>query len=171
MWLDLRELELRVVRIHGHELLTRGSPQDLDNFYQLVYTTLSRKDWLPKYEFRRDACSGPDVDDRCVVGGSKDQLRCSIVPGAYVRNIRLSLHQTFCRPKVAEFERMSTAIDQLVLRLDVTVANSHRVNVGARPAHLVGVELHKNMRHGLFHLVVMFHDTVDRVRAILHHNI
>ena len=44
--LDLRELELGVVRIHRFDLLTRWRAHNLDDFHQLVHIALPRKQWL-----------------------------------------------------------------------------------------------------------------------------
>mmetsp|Transcript_95961 Transcript_95961/g.271634 ORF Transcript_95961/g.271634 Transcript_95961/m.271634 type:complete len:201 (+) Transcript_95961:1085-1687(+) len=45
------------------------------------------------------------------------------------------------------------------------------MDVSARAAHLVRVQLHQDLRHGLLHLVVVLHHAVHRVRAVLHHDV
>merc|ERR1719507_2302114 len=51
------------------------------------------------------------------------------------------------------------------------MADANSMSVGTSSAHLIGVELHENVWYRLFHLVVVFHDPVDGVGAILHDNI
>jgi hypothetical protein len=46
MRLDLWELELRVVRIHGVNLLTSGGSEHLDDFNQLVHAALAGEQGL-----------------------------------------------------------------------------------------------------------------------------
>lgn len=47
MRLDLRELELCVVGVHGIDLLPSGGTQDLDDLHQLIYPALTYKSRPP----------------------------------------------------------------------------------------------------------------------------
>mmetsp|Transcript_48194 Transcript_48194/g.124977 ORF Transcript_48194/g.124977 Transcript_48194/m.124977 type:complete len:276 (+) Transcript_48194:194-1021(+) len=171
MGLDLRELELRVVGIHRRELLTRWRTQHFDDLHELVHAALPREDGLPQYELGGHARGRPDIDDCRVVRSSEDQLWCSVVPRADVRDVGLPLHKPLGRAEVAQLQRVRVAVHEEVLRLDVAVADPHSVDVRTGAAHLVGVQLHEDVRHRLLHLVVMLHDTVNRVAAVLHHHV
>lgn len=61
MGLDLWELVLHVVRVHGPNLITGWRSQDLDNFHQLVDARLSREQRLAKHQLGHDAASRPNV--------------------------------------------------------------------------------------------------------------
>mmetsp|Transcript_99650 Transcript_99650/g.237564 ORF Transcript_99650/g.237564 Transcript_99650/m.237564 type:complete len:219 (-) Transcript_99650:405-1061(-) len=169
--LDLRELELGVVRVHGHQLLPRRGSQDLDDLHQLIHAALAREHGMAQDELGRDASGRPNVDDEPVVSGAKDQLRSTVVSRTNVGHIRLPLDQWLGRPKVTKLQRMRVPVHQKVLRLNVTVADPNRVDVRTGPAHLVGVELHEDVGHRLLHLAVVLHDAVYRVGAKFHDNI
>ena len=47
---DLREPILFIVGIHGFNLISTRSTQDLDNFYDLIDTALPREDWHCEHE-------------------------------------------------------------------------------------------------------------------------
>ena len=53
-WSNLREAIFFIIWIHSLNLLLAWSTQDLDNFNQLVDTTFSREDWLPKHKLSDD---------------------------------------------------------------------------------------------------------------------
>ena len=59
--LDLRELELRVVRVHLADLLARRRAQDLDDLHQLVHAALAREQRLPEQQLRQHAARRPHV--------------------------------------------------------------------------------------------------------------
>mmetsp|Transcript_6086 Transcript_6086/g.17155 ORF Transcript_6086/g.17155 Transcript_6086/m.17155 type:complete len:342 (+) Transcript_6086:192-1217(+) len=169
--LDLGKLELRVVGVHRCELLARGRAQHLDDLHQLVHTALPGEDGLPQDELGGHTRGRPDVDDCRVVRGSKNQLWRSVVARADVRDVGLPLHKPLGRAEVAQLQRVRVAVHEEVLRLDVAVADPHSVDVRTGAAHLVGVQLHEDVRHRLLHLDVMLHDTVNRVAAVLHHHV
>lgn len=49
MRLDLGELVLHVVRVHGTDLLAGGGTEHFDDFNELVDARLSREQGLPKH--------------------------------------------------------------------------------------------------------------------------
>mmetsp|Transcript_18818 Transcript_18818/g.37965 ORF Transcript_18818/g.37965 Transcript_18818/m.37965 type:complete len:287 (+) Transcript_18818:456-1316(+) len=171
MRLDLGELELRVIRVHRHELVPCWRAQHLDDLDELVDPALAWEDRLSQDELGSDACRRPNVDDCRVIGGAEDELWRAVVTRADVSHVRLAFQQTLRRAEVAEFQGMRPAVDQQVLRLDVTVADSHCMNVGTCATHLVGVELYEYLRHRLLHLIVVLHDTVDGVGTVLHDHV
>mmetsp|Transcript_142131 Transcript_142131/g.354177 ORF Transcript_142131/g.354177 Transcript_142131/m.354177 type:complete len:255 (-) Transcript_142131:206-970(-) len=171
MRFDLWKLELRVIWIHGHQLISCWRSQHLDNLDELVDTALARENGLSQHELCRDASGRPNVNDRRVVCCAEDEFGCPVVPRADIGHVRLPLYQTLRRAEVTELQGVRSAVDQQVLRLDVTVADADGVDVGASAAHLVGIKLHENVRHRLFHLVVMLHHPVDSVGAILHNHV
>lgn len=59
--LDLGELVLHVVGVHGADLLAGGSSQDLDDLNQLVDAGLSLEQGLAKHELSHDASGRPDI--------------------------------------------------------------------------------------------------------------
>lgn len=79
MRLDLRELVLHVIRIHGLDLLTSGCAEDLDDLHKLIDTTLAGEEGLAKHQLGHDTSSRPDIDICRVVGRPKDKLWRAIV--------------------------------------------------------------------------------------------
>ena len=57
VWLDLREFVLHVIWVHGADLISSWSSQDLDDFYQLINSRLPRKQWLAQHQFRHNTAS------------------------------------------------------------------------------------------------------------------
>mmetsp|Transcript_27146 Transcript_27146/g.68916 ORF Transcript_27146/g.68916 Transcript_27146/m.68916 type:complete len:393 (+) Transcript_27146:146-1324(+) len=169
--LDLRELELRVIRVHRHELLARRRAEHLDDLDELIHAALPGEDGLPQDQLRRDARGRPDVDDRRVVRGAEDQLWRAVIARADVGDVGLALHQPLRRAEVAELQDVGAAVDQKVLRLDIAVADADSVNVPTRSAHLVRVELYEDLWHRRLHLIVVLHHPVHRVGAVLHDDV
>ena len=168
MSLDLRELELRVVRIHLLDLFSGGRAQNFDDLNQLIDARVTREDRLPEHQFRENASSAPDVDVGRVVGGAKDQLRRAVVPRTDVRDIGLAADEMLGRSKVAELEDARVGVQKKVLRLDVPVADAQRVDVGKTSKQLVHVQLDEGRGNGLLgfgvlprHLVHRFRDELE----------
>jgi hypothetical protein len=61
MRLDLRELVLHVVGVHGADLVASRGSQDLDDLDQLIDTRLAREQRLTKHELSHNTTSGPDI--------------------------------------------------------------------------------------------------------------
>lgn len=61
MRLDLRELVLHIIRVHGSDLITSGRAEDLDNFDKLIDARLSREQGLTEHELCHDTSSGPNI--------------------------------------------------------------------------------------------------------------
>ena len=59
--LDLGELVLHVVGVHGADLVTGGGAEHLDDFDKLINAGLAREEWLSQHELSHDAASAPDV--------------------------------------------------------------------------------------------------------------
>ena len=53
-WFDLREFEFGVVRVHGMDLVSGRSTENLDDFDKLVYARITREYWLSKEKFSDD---------------------------------------------------------------------------------------------------------------------
>jgi hypothetical protein len=121
MRLNLRELVLHVVGVHGADLVSGRRSQDLDDLYELVNTRLAREQWLSKHQLCHDATCGPHICRRLACGyfqlqhnqrtdlggvvcGSKNQLRRAVVPGADVGHVRLVLDQDLGTSEIAELE-------------------------------------------------------------------
>merc|ERR1719174_2188957 len=129
MRLDLRELELRVVRIHRHELLARWGSQDLDDLNELVHPAFAREQGLTQNHLCHYASHRPDVDAAGVVRRAKDKLGCAIVTRADVRNVALPRDELLCTSEIAKLQHMRLPINQEVLRLDVAMTNPKRMEV------------------------------------------
>lgn len=74
-------------------------------------------------------------------------------------------------PKVAKLEDASIGIEEEVLRLDITMTNSLRMNIGKRAKKLIDVELDFEERHGGLHLVEVARGTIHGLGDILEHEI
>ena len=55
--LDLRELVLHVIGVHGANLLTSRGAEHLDDFHQLVDARLTREERLAQHQFGHHATS------------------------------------------------------------------------------------------------------------------
>jgi hypothetical protein len=88
-----------------------------------------------------------------VVCGPKDELRCPVVPRADVRDVGLILHQNLCAAKIAQLQYAGRRVQQQILRLDVSVADALRVDVGERAEKLIDVEFDLKNGHHRLHLV------------------
>lgn len=75
MRLDLRELELGVVRVHLPDLLPGRRAQHLYDLHQLVHAGIAREDGLAQQQLRQDAAGAPHVYLGRVVDSPEDQLR------------------------------------------------------------------------------------------------
>lgn len=64
-----------------------------------------------------------------VVGRAKDQFGSTIVAGTDVRDIWLVFNQDFGAAEVAQLQDSSVRIKQKVLRLDIAVADTLRMDV------------------------------------------
>lgn len=118
------------IRVHGLDLLPCRSTQHLDDLHKLVDTRLSREKRLTQHQLSHYTTSRPDVNVGGVVGSSKDELRCSVVSGTDVADIRFTSNQDLGRSKVAELENSSCRVEEKVLWFDITMADSDRVDVG-----------------------------------------
>lgn len=168
--LDLGELMLHVVGVHGANLFPRWCSQNLDDFHQLIDSGLAGEERLPQHELRHNASGGPDIywgvslglpggmehphtDFGGVIGRAENQFGRPIVAGADVRYIRLILDQDFSGPKVTEFEDSGGRVQQQVLGFDISVADPLGVDVGQGPEELIDIELDLYHGHGGLHLV------------------
>lgn len=78
---------------------------------------------------------------RCVVCSAEDQFWCPVVSGADVRHIRLVLHKNLGASEIAQLQYASVRVEEEILRLDISVADSLGVDVGKRAEKLIDVEL------------------------------
>lgn len=66
--LDLGELVLHVVGVHGANLFPGGGAENFDNFDQLVNARLAGEEGLAEHELSHDTARRPDVWGRLAVG-------------------------------------------------------------------------------------------------------
>ena len=143
----------------------------LDDLHELVNTRLTWEEGLSNEEFSDDAANGPDINSRGVVSRSKDELGCSVVPGADVGNIDFSSDKALSGSIVANLECVTLWIHEQVLGLDVPVAVTKRVDVGECTEGLVRVQFDQEDGDGLLHLVVVLEHAVDSLWDVVHHDI
>ena len=79
-------------------------------------------------------CNGGGAPSRltdlgCVVGSTKDEFGCPVIPRTDIGYIGLILHQDLGAAKVAQLEDTRGWVKQKVLRLDIAMADSLRVDV------------------------------------------
>ena len=88
-----------------------------------------------------------------IVGCPKDKLRSTIVARAYVRNVGFVLDQDLGTTEIAELENTGIRIKQEVLRLNITMANSLRMDIRERAEKLEDVNFYLQDRHRCLHFV------------------
>jgi len=152
-------------------LVFSRSSQDLDDFNELVYSTLSRENRLANHEFSNDTADRPNVNLRGVIGVPKNEFRSSVISGADIGHIWLSLDELFGASEVTHFQGVRRGIDEHILRLDVSMANADSVDVGNGSEHLVGVEFDHETWDWLLHLEELLHYFVDGVGDEVHHHV
>lgn len=89
----------------------------------------------------KPANANQPTDGNSVHGASKNELRRSVVPRANVGHVGLVGHQDLGGAKVAQLEDAGARVEKEVLGLDVTVADTERVDVGEGAEELVHVQL------------------------------
>jgi hypothetical protein len=187
--LDLRELVFHVVRVHGANLIPCGRTKNLDNLDKLIDTGLAREQWLSEHELCHYATGRPHIwfiqlvgfnfrrlnTPHTNLGGvvrcAEDQLGCAVVSGADVRHIGLVLYEDLCAAEIAKLEDTGCRVQKQVLRLDVSVADPLRVDVGEGAEKLVDVELDLKDRHDRLHLVEVARSAVDSLGDELEHEV
>ena len=66
---------------------------------------------------------------------------------------------------------MTVRVHEQILRLDVPVADTKRVNVAEGTERLIRVQFYEDHGYGLFHFVIVLQDTEDSFRHIFHYNV
>ena len=66
---------------------------------------------------------------------------------------------------------MRIGIHQNILRLDVSVADTHCMNICTRPHELVRVKLNQQRGYHLLHFEVVLHDFVKSIRNEVHDDV
>eukprot|EP00955_Chlamydomonas_euryale_P098280 365130-Chlamydomonas_euryale.AAC.31 len=105
MRLDLRELELGVVRVHCVDLLACWCAQHFNDLHQLVDAALSWEEWLSQHQ--------------CVVRRAEYQLWRAVVARTDVRDVGLALDKLLRTPEVTQLQAVCGGVHQQILRLDV----------------------------------------------------
>ena len=60
--LNLRELKLRIIRVHSRNFFPRRRPQNLDYLHKLIDAAVTWEEGLPEEELSTDATLRPNVD-------------------------------------------------------------------------------------------------------------
>ena len=92
---------------------------------------------------------------RGVVGGSEYEFGCSIITRTDVRDIRLSLDQVLGATKIAELQDARFGVKKQILRLNVSVTDTQRMDVSQAPKELVHVQFNKTYRNSLFGFAIV----------------
>jgi hypothetical protein len=105
--------------------------------------------------------------DLCgIVGGTEYQLGRAVVARANVRHVWFVFDQDLGTAKVAELENAAGGIQEQVLRLDVAVAYSLRMDVGQRAEQLVDVQLDLEHGHDGLELAEVSRGAIDGFRDV-----
>jgi hypothetical protein len=99
-----------------------------------------------------------------VVSSTKNELGCTVVPRADVWDVGLILDQDLSTAKVAQLKNSAVGIEKEVLRLDVSVADALRVDVGKGSEELVDVQLDLQGGHSGLHFIEKTRCPVDGLR-------
>lgn len=100
MSLNLRELELAVVRVHRVNHFSSRCAQNFNNFDQLVHTWLSWEQGLAQQQLGHNATNRPHINRIVVLSRPKNKLWCPVVPRTDVRHIHFSLNESLGGAKV-----------------------------------------------------------------------
>jgi hypothetical protein len=96
-----------------------------------------------------------------IVRSAKYKLRGSVVSRADVGDIRFIFDENLCAPEVAQLQYTTGWIQEQVLRLDISMAYSLRMDVCKRPEELINVKLDFKNGHSGFHLVEVSRGSID----------
>lgn len=80
MRLDLGELVLHIVRVHGPNLLSRRGTQHLDDFDQLVDTRLAGEERLAQHQFGHDTSRRPHIYIHTLISEVQSRQRGVLLP-------------------------------------------------------------------------------------------
>jgi hypothetical protein len=95
------------------------------------------------------------TDVGSVVRRTEDQFRSTVVTRADVADIRFACDQDLCRAEVTELENARSRVQEEILRLNVSMTDSNRVDVGKRSEELIHVQLDLKHGHRLFELGIV----------------
>lgn len=160
-WLSAVIRFITHVRVHGPDLFPGGSTENLDDLHQLIDTRLSREERLAKHQLGHHTTRRPNIDVGSVVCSAKDELRGTVVARADVADVWFTGNEDLGRSKVAELQNACVGIEEQVLWLDVTMADTDGVDVCQRPEELVHVQLDLEHWHDLLELCVVAQRAVD----------
>ena len=165
--LDLRELELGVVRVHLLDLFSGRRAQDFDDLDELIDAGIAGEDRLTEHQFGKYASCAPDVDVGRVVRGAEDQLGRAVVSRTDVGHVGLAAHEMLGRSEIAELENAGLWVEEKVLGLDISVADALRVDVGKTAEELVHVQLDEGDGDSLLAFRILPGHLVDSLRDVL----
>lgn len=101
-----------------------------------------------------------------VIGGTKDELRSAVVARADVGDVWLARNQNLSTAEITKLEDASVGVKQEILRLDVTVTDTHGMNVGEGAKELIDVELDLDDGHCRLQFAKVAGRTVHSLRDI-----
>lgn len=123
---------------------------------------------MAKEKFCDYASYTPDIDDAVVVLATEDQLWSSVISRADVRNVWFSLDKFLGRPEISKFQNMSCWVNKQILRLDISVANTQRMDISQGPEHLVGIHLYQKDGNALLHFDIVPHNSINGLWDVIH---
>ena len=130
MWLHMWKSELLIARVHTHNLISIRRTKHLYDLNKLIDSALPRKQRLTQQHLANDAPNAPQITAHIVILRPKYELRRPIKPTAYIATIiSLTLNQPLRRPKVTKLKYMALRINKQILRLQIPMSNSQRMQV------------------------------------------
>ena len=97
---------------------------------------------VAQQELAQDRADGPHVDGARVLGGAQEELGRTVVARANVRDVGLPLDEHLGAARVDQLEAEPGRVDDEFVRLEIAVADAHRVDVLERADGLIHVGAH-----------------------------
>lgn len=132
-WTNMRESKLSVIWIHSSNLFFGRCSKDFYYFDNLIWATLAREYRHCQHQFGYDASNWPKVNRTIVFSVSKNEFWGPIISWTDVWNVWFSHYQLLCTTKITKLYSLSFSVHKNILRLNVTMAYAHRMNVSDSP--------------------------------------
>ena len=145
--------------------------ENFDYLDELVDTRLTWENRLAQHELSDYAADRPDIDTGGVIRIAKDKLRRTIVAGTDVTYVWLTRNELFGTTEVAQFEDVASVVAEDVLRLNIPMAYTFRMDVGDRAHQLVRIKFDDQVGNHCLALEVLLHHTISGIRNVVHNDI
>jgi len=125
----LRKFVFLIIAIHTLYFFTCWSSQYLNNFHNLISSTFSWEYGHSKHQFSNNTSNRPYINRAIILSISKNQLWSPVISRTYIGYIGLPNNQLFGTSKITKFDCMCFSINQNILRLNISVTNTHCMDV------------------------------------------